>query len=242
MRILLWDIDGTLVSTGGAGIRALGRAIHTSLPATAALGRMKLDGMTDRKIARILCAAVRHREQPEIPVEQHEKAVTTEEIDKVLSAYLAALQSPPESDLAGFRVHPGVWDVLNTVGPDRAVHALGTGNLEQGARAKLEPIGLWSRFAFGGFGSDAEERVDILRAAWRKAELHLGRACSAAEFVVIGDTPRDVSAAHAAGLCCVAVATGRHSVHDLAESGADLTLASLAEPDAAARVLAAVRH
>lgn len=242
MRVFLWDIDGTLVSTAGAGSRALGKAVRASMPATAALQRMKLDGMTDRKIARILCAASRHREQPEVPLEEHERAVTTDEIDRLLINYLAALQATPAHEHAAFVVHPGVVAVLNALGPDRAVHGLGTGNIEGGARAKLEPVGLWSRFPFGGFGSDAEERVDVLRAGWKKAEAWMGRPFAPADVVVIGDTPRDITAAHANGFCCVAVATGRHSVHELADSGGDLVLASLAEPDAAERVFACVRR
>jgi phosphoglycolate phosphatase-like HAD superfamily hydrolase len=103
-------------------------------------------------------------------------------------------------------------------------------------------VGLWSRFPFGGFGSDAEERVDVLRAGHRKAEAWLGYALSPGDVVIIGDTPRDIAAAHAAGFCCVAVATGRHSVHELADSGGDLVLASLAEPDAAERVFRCVRR
>jgi phosphoglycolate phosphatase-like HAD superfamily hydrolase len=199
MRILLWDIDGTLISSGGAGVRALGQAVRASLPAVAALNRMKVGGMTDRRIARILCAANRHREQPEVALEQHEQAVTAEEIDRLLNAYLEVLRAASPAEVAGYKVHDGVWDVLNALGPDRALHALGTGNIEGGAKAKLERVGLWERFAFGGFGSDAEERAGVLRAAWRKAEQHLGRKCEAAEFVVIGDTPRDIAAAQRPG-------------------------------------------
>jgi phosphoglycolate phosphatase-like HAD superfamily hydrolase len=242
MRILLWDIDGTIISSGGAGIRALGAAVKASIPATAALGRMKLSGMTDKKIARILCAAARHREQPETPIEEHERAVTHDEIDRLLNTYLDALRAGTPKEGAGYKVHPGVVKCLDALGPDRAIHALGTGNLEEGARIKLETVGLWSRFAFGGFGSDAEERADVLRAGWRKAEKHLGRAVAPEEVIVIGDTPRDISAAHAAGFACVAVATGGHTLHELAESGGDLTLENLNGHDAPERILATYRR
>lgn len=242
MRILLWDIDGTIISSGGAGIRALGQAVRASVPATAALGRMKLNGMTDRKIARILCAAARHREQPEIPIEEHERNVSLDEIDKLLGIYLDALKAGTPAPGTGYKVHPGVVDVLDALGPDRAVHALGTGNIEDGARIKLEMVGLWSRFAFGGFGSDAEERADVLRAGWRKAEKHLGRSVPPEEMVVIGDTPRDIAAAHLAGFACVAVATGGHSMHELADSGGDLILENLAGPGVSEQILSCVRR
>jgi phosphoglycolate phosphatase len=175
MRILLWDIDGTLVSTGGAGIRALGHAVGASEPATEALQRMRLDGMTDRKIARILCAAVRHRADPARGIEEHQAEVTGAEIDAVLTTYLAALEASLKAAV-NYQVLAGVRETLASLEGDDIVHALGTGNLETGARLKLEHGGLWKTFHFGGYGSDAEERADILRAAVRKGEAHLGRA------------------------------------------------------------------
>jgi phosphoglycolate phosphatase len=229
MRILLWDIDGTLISSGGAGIRALGDAVKVSEPASEALKRMRLDGMTDRKIARILCAAIRHRAAPDQEIEALQALVTAAEIDAVLTAYIARLTATLQGS-KDYRVLPGVLEIMDAMGPGEAVHALGTGNIEEGARIKLEHGQIWQRFAFGGFGSDAEERSEIIRAAWHKAERHLNRTCAVTEFVVIGDTPKDISAAHAVGFACVAVATGRHSVHELAESGADLTVESLAQP------------
>jgi phosphoglycolate phosphatase-like HAD superfamily hydrolase len=241
MRILLWDIDGTLISTGGAGIRSLGSVVNASESATRALGRMRLDGMTDRKIARILCAAMAHREHPEVELESLMPAVTQEQIDSLLARYLEVLATSIGHS-EKFRIMPGVVDVLDALGPDRAVHALGTGNLIDGARIKLQHAKLWDRFAFGGFGSDAEERADVIRAAWPKAEAHLGRKCSASEFVVIGDTPKDVAAAHACGFACVGVATGRHTIHELAESGADLVLESLAQPGVTEHLLSVQRR
>jgi len=239
MRIILWDIDGTLVSTGGAGMRALGTYVDSSAPVRAALARMRLDGMTDRRIARHLCAVRRHHDAPDRPLVDHEAEVTADELEAMIEGYLALLpdhlaQSPD------YRVLPGVREALDDL-EGLALHALGTGNHETGARLKLEHGGLWHRFSFGGFGSDAEERPAILQAAWKKAESRLGRAVAAEELVVVGDTPRDISAAHAVGLACVALATGRHSLHELAQAGADLVLVSLEEPEACRRLLATQR-
>ncbi len=239
MRIVLWDIDGTLVNTGGAGMRALGRAVRASPGASEALARMRLDGMTDRHIARMLCAARQHHRAAVESLEQIAARVTDAQIDEVLGSYLEALSTSLHS-AKGYQVLPGVVETLDALGD--CVHGLGTGNIEEGARRKLEHGGLWGRFAFGGFGSDAEERPAILRAAWRKAEAHLKREIAAGELVVVGDTPKDVAAAHEAGLCCVAVASGRHQVHELRQSGADAVLASLAAPEVPGLIRGAARR
>jgi len=106
---------------------------------------------------------------------------------------------------------------------------LATGNLEVGARIKLTRGDLWRRFPFGGFGSDAGDRAELVRVAIRRGQDRLGRTLSRAEVVVIGDTPRDVAAAHAAGAVAVAVATGGHSEAELRASGADATYPSMSE-------------
>jgi phosphoglycolate phosphatase len=240
MRILLWDIDGTLIRTGGAGVRALGTVVRTNDGAREALASMRLDGMTDRRIARLLAAAQRHRAAPELDLESHAARVGDDEIAAMLDAYLLRLREGLAAADGEFEVLAGVVETLDRL-EGTAVHALGTGNLEEGARLKLLRGGLWHRFAFGGFGSDAEERPEILRAAWRKAERHLGRRVDAEELVVIGDTPKDVAAARAVGFACVAVASGRYDVDELAGSGADEVLSSLAAPDAAARIVSAQR-
>ncbi len=239
MRILLWDIDGTLIKTSGAGLRAMTRAVAQAPAAFEALKGMRLDGQTDYKIARALCAATRHREAPHQPLEHHASQVQRPEMDAVLEQYLTLLEAILETP-DGYEVLPGVQQLLDVLEP-HAVHALGTGNLERGARLKLTPGALWARFRYGGFGSDAEDRADVLRAAWRKAQAHHGRTVAVEEFVVVGDTPRDVDAAHAVGMACVAVATGRYTVADLTAHGADDVLDSLAHPDAAPRILRARR-
>lgn len=223
-------------------MRALADVVGASPGAAKALSRMRLDGMTDRRIARILCAAQAHSENPDKPVEEHAKSVSDEEIDRVLDLYLQCLREGMENP-EGFQVLDGVVDMLGKLEQDpQVVLALGTGNLEEGAKIKLKHAQLWDRFHFGGFACDAEERPDILRAAWRKAEAHLGRQCQAEDFVVIGDTPRDVAAAHVLGIRAVAVASGRHSVSELASSGADAVLDTLARPDALSVVLSKNRR
>lgn len=237
MRILLWDIDGTLVNTGGVGMKALADAVGARPAAADTLRRMRLDGMTDRTIARTLCAAHAHSGDPSRSLDEHAAEVTDAEIDRVLAHYIECLREGMRGPLE-YKVLDGVFDALDAVeSREDVVLALGTGNIEEGARLKLEHANLWQRFHFGGFGSDAEARPDILRAAWKKAEAHLGRACSVDEFVVIGDTPRDVVAAHAVGMRCVGVASGRHSINELVVAGADAVLPSLTAPNAVPIIL-----
>jgi phosphoglycolate phosphatase len=222
MRALLFDLDGTLTRSAGAGARALGKALGARMRATEELRKMRLDGMTDRAIARALLAAERGA-QP--------SSVAEEEIDHVLEQYLVNLER--ECAAKAYEAIPGVAAVLDRLAArDDVLLGLCTGNLERGARLKLACTGLWERFSFGGFGSDAEPRTEIVRAAWKRAE-----ALGAKDGLVIGDTPRDILAAHEAGLPACGVATGRWSVHDLAVHGAEVVVADWSDPDRAASLL-----
>ncbi len=196
--VVLFDIDGTLVTCGGAGRIAMERAFADQL-GTRTVADFGFGGMTDRAIARE--GLLRGGLAPE-----------EDELDAFLERYLAYLaEELPRS--AGYRVLAGVTQALDTLEALRNEGhpigiGLGTGNLERGARLKLEPGSLWHRFAFGGYGSDHEDRSLLLeRGAARGAEaLRVPR--ESARVVVIGDTPRDVAAAHAIGAHCIAVASG----------------------------------
>jgi phosphoglycolate phosphatase len=220
MRALLFDLDGTLTRSGGAGSRALGQAVHARPQAVAELRRMRLDGMTDRAIARALLAA---EGDQAVPFEQRMRGVTGAEIDAVLARYLEALAQ--ECARKTYEALPGVAALLERL-RTRTDILLGlcTGNLARGAELKLTSAGLWGGFRFGGYGSDAEPRADIVRVAWERA-----RELGATEALVIGDTPRDVLAAHEVDLPVCGVATGRYSVHELAEHGAELVLEGFAD-------------
>ena len=225
MRALLFDLDGTLTRSSGAGTRALAAAIGARVRAAEELRKMRLDGMTDRAIARILLAAERHGQPQDVP---------NADIDAVLAQYLTALEE--ECAAKAYVALAGVPELLDRLAR-RADVLLGlcTGNLEPGARLKLGCVGLWERFRFGGYGSDAEPRPDIVRTAWRRAK-ELG----AAEALVIGDTPRDILAAHEAGLPACAVATGRWTVHDLSTHGPEVVLQDFSDVDRAERLLLGV--
>jgi phosphoglycolate phosphatase len=228
MRALLFDLDGTLTRSAGGGTRALGQALRARPQATGELRKMRLDGMTDRAIARALLAA---EADPAIPLDRRMRSVTDADIDAVLARYLEALAR--ECAQRAYEPLPGVAALLERLQARGGVLlGLCTGNLATGAELKLTSAGLWSAFRFGGYGSDAEPRAEIVRAAWARA-----RELGAAEGLVIGDTPRDILAAHDAGLPACGVATGRYTVHELAEHGAELVLAGFSDAAHAERLL-----
>jgi phosphoglycolate phosphatase-like HAD superfamily hydrolase len=133
---------------------------------------------------------------------------------------------------SGNRLLDGVAELLESLAAQLRTFGLCTGNVRAGARAKLSRGGVWDHFTKsfeGGFGSDGEIRSDIVRAALRRAETHHGRSLHATEALVIGDTPRDIVAAHEVGVPVLAVATGRFSAQELREAGADSVVDSLAD-------------
>lgn len=202
--IVLFDIDGTLVTCGGAGRRAMERAFVEAV-GDASVGAFGYGGMTDRAIVREALTRAG-------------AAIDEARIDAVLDRYLTHLEDElPRA--SGYSVLPGVLDALEALERERArgraiAIGLGTGNLERGAALKLERAGLWERFAFGGFGSDHEDRATLLARGAARGLALLAPGADAA-VVVVGDTPRDVLAAHAIGARCVAVATGTYELDAL---------------------------
>src|ERR1700761_5212418 len=173
--VLLFDLDGTLVNTGGAGRRAMIGAFKNLHARDDAFSDFSFAGMTDRAIARYGLAKVL-------------ATIPESEIDRFLDEYLRLLEEElPKSD--GYVVLPGVVQLLEqlTGKPDVAI-GLGTGNVKRGAYAKLVRAAIGGAFPFGGFGCDAENRVELLRAGARRGAEQLGRAYAECDFVVIGDT------------------------------------------------------
>lgn len=193
--VFLFDIDGTILDAHGAGRRAMQGAFEAECPGQAeAMAKVKFAGMTDPGIVR---AALRHAAQPA------DDAQTARVVGLYLQRIEAELKDKPP------RVIEGARAAIEAA--ERHPHAavgLGTGNHVEGARHKLAAVGLWQRFAFGGFGSDAEVRAEMLAVGRDRGLARLGTA--SARIVVIGDTPRDVSAAATIGAECLAVTTGPH--------------------------------
>lgn len=225
--VYLFDVDGTLVSAGGAGRRAFERAVADRCGGLdGALAGLRLDGMTDRLIVR---EALRILSQP------FDDAFC----DALLERYVEHLAS--EIHGPGYAVLPGVVEALEGLRARGALVALCTGNVVAGAKLKLARGGVdryfdWGASAVCGFAADGEERERVVHAALRRTCERLGRTIAPAEALVIGDTPRDVSAAHAAGIPVLAVATGRYAEAELRAAGADHVAPSLAH-EAALRVL-----
>ncbi len=214
-KLYLFDIDGTLIGGDGSGRRAFERACAEVLGVEHALAHIRLDGMTDRLI---LEAAF---------VEHARRLPTVAEGELILSTYIQYLEGEVAS--GAYHVKPAVEETLAWLEGRGHWVGLATGNLEAGARIKLTRGALWHRFPFGGFGSDASERAELVRVGIQRGQQRAGRTLARDERVVIGDTPKDVAAAHAAGARAVAVATGSHGVDELLACGADEVYPTLKE-------------
>jgi len=224
--IALFDIDGTLIVTGGTGRRSVNRAFSKMYGRADACDSFGFDGMTDRLIARLGLEA--------IGVEATEDA-----IDAWLAEYLLALEDEvSKADEASFRLLPGMQEAIAAAHSAEMAVGLGTGNVRAGARIKLERVGVHHHFRFGGFGCDAEARPEVIRLGAERGAEQLGAPLASCRVVVIGDTPRDVDAARAIGAECIGVATGRYSVADLRASGADYVFADFSHTAAISALLA----
>jgi phosphoglycolate phosphatase-like HAD superfamily hydrolase len=224
--VLLFDVDGTLVRAGRAGSRAFEASLLAELgpvdPARSShLNGLRLDGMTDRLIVRHILDALGRPFDDDL-------------CDRILAGYIRQLAAQ-ERD-ASFQVLPGVVEILETLRARGAPVGLCTGNVAEGARIKLSWGGIAHHFTYQdagiyGFASDGEARERIVEAALARASALLGRTVPPGEALVIGDTPRDVDAAHRAGCPVLGVATGRFTVEELKACGADRVAANLAGPD-----------
>jgi phosphoglycolate phosphatase len=215
MIACLFDIDGTLLASGGAGKAALESAF-TDVFGVPLKVQIPYAGRTDRAISRDLLSL--HGIEPSV-----------ENWEKLRNAYLAKL--PQSLNQHNGRVLPGVHSLLAVL-RQRSDVALGllTGNVRAGARAKLGHFGLFEHFAFGGFGDLHFDRDDVAREAFGAVKTHVGDHVKPDRVWVIGDTPLDVRCARAIGVKVLAVATGQHSVDDLQQASPDLTLSDLSDP------------
>jgi phosphoglycolate phosphatase-like HAD superfamily hydrolase len=216
MLTLLFDIDGTLINTGGAGGTALIEAFREDFgvdnPA-----KVPFSGRTDRGIGTSL-------------FEQHAIADSSENWRRLRDGYLARL--PVHLAQRDGRVLDGVLRLLEQLQSREAV-AIGllTGNLRDGARIKLSHFGLFEHFQFGGFGDEHRSRDGVAEAALAAAKQHVNSAFDPARVWVIGDTPLDISCARAIDARVLAVATGLHPFAELADLQPDLLLENLSDTD-----------
>jgi len=216
MYIYLFDIDGTLLSSGGAGKAAMEGALGAAFGASPSAVGVPFSGRTDRVIAQDLFSA-------------HGIADTKENWQRFLEAYLRLL---PDC-LLNFRgtILPGIADFLECLQArsDVAVGLL-TGNAREGARLKLAHYGIEKYFAFGGFGDDHLDRNDVACEALATTKKYLGKAVILDRIWVIGDTPLDIRCARSIGVRAAAVATGFHSLGELRAAEPDLIMEDFSDP------------
>jgi phosphoglycolate phosphatase-like HAD superfamily hydrolase len=214
---ILFDVDGCLISTGGAGARAWRRAFETLYGVPADIGQSSEAGMTDPEVGRLTFASALGREP------------TDRELSRLLGTYLDGLAGEVARS-PGYRVMPGVQALLPRLVDAGVLLGIVSGALEAAAHIKLARGGLTRFFSFGGYGSDSRNRGELTRRAIERAGQICGHALDARTILVVGDTPRDVEAAHAVGAVAVGVATGKYTIEQLRAAGADSALATLESP------------
>jgi phosphoglycolate phosphatase-like HAD superfamily hydrolase len=216
IEAVLFDIDGTLLVTGGAGAVAWQRAFRELHRVDANIDEHTHAGMTDPEIAAIVFREVIGRE-----------GSAAERADAI-AGYLSHLQrAVEESD--GYRVMPGIEELLPRLAGEGILLGLVTGNIEAAAHIKLARADLNRFFAFGGYGSDSSDRTALTRKAVERGGEVAGKPLDPVATIAVGDTPRDVKAGHGAGLRVVGVATGKYPVAELENAGADWSLEDVTE-------------
>ena len=215
-KLILFDIDGTLVDTGGAGARSWAWAFERLFDRRIDIAEHSTAGMTDPAIGRTTFAEVMDREP------------TEEEITRLMGAYQSVLPDYVASS-PDYRVLVGVYELLERLTQAGVLLGLTTGGLEGAAHAKLGRARLNHFFLVGGYGSDSEDRTTLTRTAIERGKRMLEAPLDLGDVFVVGDTPLDIAAAEGVGAVSVGVASGRYGVHELSAAGADHVLASLAE-------------
>jgi phosphoglycolate phosphatase len=214
IRLVLFDIDGTLLITGGAGMRAFERTLATQFGIPNATEGIRFAGRTDQSIVREIF--LKHRLEP-----------APENFQRFFEAYVFLLDHLLER-LPGSLL-PGVRDWISSLEalPSRPALGLLTGNIRLGAELKLRRFGLWEHFQTGGFGDDHLDRNQIAVVARQRGEKLLGEKLADGAVLVVGDTPLDIACGRHLGARVLAVATGPHPVGELEEHRPDWAVRDL---------------
>ncbi|HEU5106161.1 MAG TPA: HAD family hydrolase [Solirubrobacterales bacterium] len=215
IKAILFDIDGTLLVTGGAGAVAWQRAFLELHGVEANIEEHTHAGMTDPEIAEIVFREVIGRDG------------SAEERAEAIAGYLSHLDDAVEES-PGYRIMPGIEELLPRLAEDGIPLGIVTGNIESAAHIKLARGNLNRFFAFGGYGSDSRDRTELTKKALERGEGVSGQPLDRAETIAVGDTPRDVKAGHGAGIRVVGVATGSYTVDELTDAGADWAIENVA--------------
>jgi phosphoglycolate phosphatase-like HAD superfamily hydrolase len=216
-RLLLFDIDGTLVNTGGAGIKALKLIVHERFGAKDDLRDIEIAGKTDRAIIRDI-------------LRKYQVEPAEENIAEFAEDYIRGLA--PSLSRSHGKILPGIQPLLERLKPQpNIVLALLTGNLQHGARLKLQHYGLWDFFQFGAFADDHHDRNELGAVARERAQRKHGHDFDVADIDVIGDTNHDIACGKAFGARTIAVATGSWSRERLQACAPDFLFDDLAKTD-----------
>ncbi len=214
---ILFDIDGTLISTGGAGARSWRHAFDELYGIPADIGQFSDAGMTDPTVGRLTFkATVGHEPSPR-------------ELATVMAAYLDRLPHEVEHS-EKYRVLDGAEDLLKRLSRAGTLLGITSGAVEAAAHIKLSRAGFNRYFPFGGYGSDSGDRTELTQRALERGAFLLGHPLDPQAVLVVGDTPKDLDAAHGAGCVAVGVATGHYTREQLEEAGADVVLDTLRDP------------
>lgn len=212
-KLILFDIDGTLITAGGAGSRSLNRAFHALFGIESAFKNITMAGKTDIQIIKEGLGV-------------HGFSNLNGNVVRMKEMYLHFLREEINNPLKSLK--PGIREILENLHGMKIPLGLLTGNLEEGARIKLGSFGLNEYFPDGAFGSDHEDRDELLPVAIEKFSRR-GFSFTPQECIVVGDTPRDVRCAKIHGANCIAVATGPYSKDDLLKTDADIVFDSLSD-------------
>jgi HAD superfamily hydrolase (TIGR01549 family) len=217
MKLILFDIDGTILDTGGAGFRAINAVIRRRYGVACAMEGIEAAGRTDPSILRDIFRINLGRE------------ISKNEVDEVFEEYTNALKVEIQKSQNSM-VMPGVRELLTVLSTASGyVIGIATGNIEAAAQIKLSHSALDSFFPFGGFGSDSEDRNEVIRIAIERGKRHLNGHKNYERVIVVGDTHHDILCARAAGAKVVAVATGIHPQEQLRLYNPDHLLPDLSD-------------
>ncbi len=227
MKVVLFDIDGTLLWTDGVGRRAVHRALDEVYGPTERIEH-EFDGKTDPQIVREL-----------MTLGGIDSETVETKLDSALERYVQLLQEELASAEHSGKTFPGIAPLLDALeARDDMLIGLLTGNVHEGALAKLDAVGLArDRFRIGAFGSDHASRPELPAIARGRAEALLGHSVAGGDVVVIGDTPADMGCGRAIGARAIGVATGRYSVEALEACQAGIVFADLSDTDAVMRAI-----
>ena len=222
-RLLLFDIDGTLISSGGAGEAALKDAMLSRFAVEEDLDGIILAGATDGRIAREL-------------LEKHSISVSPENVSALLDTYLGHLTE--RIGRHDGRLLPGIVFLLKVLSERTdVVLALLTGNVSRGAKIKLTHYGVWDFFEFGAFADDHHDRNELGKFARARALERHGEDFPPSRIYVIGDTPKDIECGRAIGACTVAIATGHYSSAELRDHAPDFLFEDLSDTERVVELL-----